>query len=158
MRQVNYKYNVGDVVQLKMTFAAPSCGLAALAGIKAEIIERRDYNGPCYKLRGYTGFFQEGTIDGVVDHVDGKATVLSNEHVTCMPDNELEKELEILQAELARRKAMQRQDAWQDVVNAIRHYLTTHGNIAIDSHDATIVISATDYLNTDTVGTIYRSE
>lgn len=66
MRNISYKYNVGDIVQIKMTFAQPSCGLASMAGIKAKVVARYDYNGPCYELEGLSGLFQETTLVGAV--------------------------------------------------------------------------------------------
>lgn len=67
MRNITYKYNIGDTVYIKMAFAAPTTGLADLAGVKAKVVGRRDYNGPCYQLEGLTGYFQESTIFGTTD-------------------------------------------------------------------------------------------
>lgn len=66
MRIINYRYNVGDTVQLKTSFApSASCGLKELAGHVVTITERRGYNGPCYKFEGLDSWFQERTIAGL---------------------------------------------------------------------------------------------
>lgn len=60
MRQITFKYEVGDVVKFKDKFhPSASCGLKALVGCTAKVIERRDYDGPCYRLEGLDGFFTE---------------------------------------------------------------------------------------------------
>jgi hypothetical protein len=63
MRAITYKYNIGDTVKLKDTHSIlASCGVKEMAGKIAEITERRDYNGPCYRFAGYEGFWQESRI------------------------------------------------------------------------------------------------
>jgi hypothetical protein len=67
MRNITYKYNLGDVVRFKSKFhESASCGLAELAGTQGVVEERRDYNGPCYKLAGMDQFFIEKCFDGSV--------------------------------------------------------------------------------------------
>jgi hypothetical protein len=66
MEKITYKYNVGDRLQFKKKFhATASCGLKALAGCTAKVTERRDYNGPCYRLEGLDGFFTEKCFAGL---------------------------------------------------------------------------------------------
>lgn len=61
MKQITYKYNVGDTVQFKKKFGpTASCGLKELAGKSAKIVGRRDYSKACYKLEGLDGYFTEG--------------------------------------------------------------------------------------------------
>lgn len=64
MRTITYKYNLGDIVKFKDKFHSPSCGLANLAGTTGVIEERRDYNGPCYKLVGTDSFYKESCFEG----------------------------------------------------------------------------------------------
>jgi len=67
MRNITYKYNLGDVIRFKSKFhESASCGLAELAGTQGVVEERRDYNGPCYKLAGMDQFFTEKCFDGSV--------------------------------------------------------------------------------------------
>lgn len=67
MRNITYKYNLGDVVRFKFKFhESASCGLAELAGTQGVVEDRRDYNGPCYKLAGMDQFFTEKCFDGSV--------------------------------------------------------------------------------------------
>ena len=67
MRNITYKYNLGDVVRFKSKFhESASCGLAELAGTQGVVEDRRDYNGPCYKLAGMDQFFTEKCFDGSV--------------------------------------------------------------------------------------------
>lgn len=69
MRQITYKYNVDDTIKFKETFGpSASCGLKELAGCTARVVERRDYNGPCYKLANIDGFFQERCFQGKVSY------------------------------------------------------------------------------------------
>jgi hypothetical protein len=64
MSIIHYKYNVGDVVKFKDKFHSPTCGLVGLEGTTAVIADRRDYNGPCYKLAGGDGFYKETCFEG----------------------------------------------------------------------------------------------
>ena len=66
MRDIIYKYNVGDTVELKPKFHrwADVMGTSVLI-TAAEIVERRDYNGPAYALGGLTGFFKESCFVGL---------------------------------------------------------------------------------------------
>jgi hypothetical protein len=67
MRNITYRYNLGDVVRFKSKFhESASCGLAELAGTQGVVEDRRDYNGPCYKLAGMDQFFTEKCFDGSV--------------------------------------------------------------------------------------------
>ena len=54
MRNITYKYKVGDKVKFKSKFKNPSCGLVWRAGTVAEITEiARSYNNkPHYKVNG----------------------------------------------------------------------------------------------------------
>jgi ribosomal protein L21E len=67
MRQITYKYKVGDTVKFKDKFnkSATSC-LKKFAGRTARITEQRDYNGPCYRLEGIEGFFTERCFAGII--------------------------------------------------------------------------------------------
>lgn len=68
MRTVNYKYNIGDTIKFKDKFhPSASCGLKNLEGTTAEVVERVDYNGPCYRIKGHDSFFQERCFAGLVD-------------------------------------------------------------------------------------------
>ena len=65
MRNITYKYNLGDVVRFKSKFhESASCGLAELAGTQGVVEDRRDYNGPCYKLAGGDSFIKESCFEG----------------------------------------------------------------------------------------------
>ena len=66
MRNITYKYNVGDVVALKPKhyFETEVMGTKVLM-TAAEVVERRDYNGPCYALGGCAGFWQEACFEGL---------------------------------------------------------------------------------------------
>lgn len=64
MRNITYKYNLGDVVKFKDKFHSPTCGLKGLEGTTGVVEERRDYNGPCYKLAGMDSFCKESCFEG----------------------------------------------------------------------------------------------
>lgn len=65
MRNITYKYNVGDIVRFKDKFhSTASCDLKKLAGTTGVVEERRDYNGPCYKLAGGDSFYEETCFEG----------------------------------------------------------------------------------------------
>lgn len=66
MRKVSYKYNIGDVVALKPDhyFEADVMGQKVLV-TAAEIVGRKDYNGPCYNLGGSGCFWDEFCIAGL---------------------------------------------------------------------------------------------
>lgn len=57
-----YKYEIGEKVLLKMAFSRPSFGIDNLNGEVVKITDRKNNKGPCYKLKGYTGWFQETTL------------------------------------------------------------------------------------------------
>ena len=65
MRNITYKYEVGDTVVFKPKhfFWTEVMGTKVLV-TSAEIVERRDYNGPCYALGGCAGFWQENCFVG----------------------------------------------------------------------------------------------
>jgi hypothetical protein len=66
MRNITYKYSVGDYVKFKDKLApTASCGLAEKAGFIAKITERFDYGSACYALEGYEGVFTENCFDGL---------------------------------------------------------------------------------------------
>ena len=88
MKNITYKYNLGDIVRFKSKFhESASCGLAELAGTQGVVEDRRDYNGPCYKLAGMDQFFTEKCFDGSVaskfftqrDEASGADTLQSSE-------------------------------------------------------------------------------
>lgn len=65
MRNIIYKYEIGDTVMFKCTFhPTASCSLLKLSGKTAVVTDRRDYNGPVYKLEGYDGYFTEDCFAG----------------------------------------------------------------------------------------------
>ena len=68
MREITYKYNVGDTVELKPKFHrwTEVVGNNELITV-AKIVERRDYNGPAYRLNCLEGFFKESCFAGKVD-------------------------------------------------------------------------------------------
>jgi hypothetical protein len=64
MRNIIYKYNLGDIIKFKDKFHSPTCGLKGLEGATGIVEERRDYNGPCYKLVGMDSFCKESCFEG----------------------------------------------------------------------------------------------
>jgi hypothetical protein len=66
MRNITYKYNVGDIVALKPNhyYEAEINGTKVLV-TAAEIVERKDYNGPCYALGGSGCFWKEACFAGL---------------------------------------------------------------------------------------------
>ena len=66
MRNITYKYKVGDIVKFKDKFPpSASCGLAELAGTKGVIADKRDYNGPCYLIAGDNTYYKESCFAGL---------------------------------------------------------------------------------------------
>lgn len=66
MRQITYKYKVGDTIKFKRKYGPTASDiLHSLARCTAKIVECRDYNGPCYRLEGIDGFFKEGCFAGI---------------------------------------------------------------------------------------------
>lgn len=66
MRNIEYKYRVGDMVVLKPRHAicVDICPDGSLIKIyRVKIAERRDYNGPAYRFEGVYGFFKEACIN-----------------------------------------------------------------------------------------------
>lgn len=65
MRNITYKYNVGDWVILKRKHWI--CDEIDEDGVECrisivQITDRRDYNGPCYKFYDVKGYYQEACI------------------------------------------------------------------------------------------------
>ncbi len=59
---MNFKFNIGEEVEIRMTFAQPTLGIG-LDSIKATISKREINKGSIrYKLKGLTGWFQETTL------------------------------------------------------------------------------------------------
>lgn len=83
-RQINYKYKVGDFVQFKDKYSSSaSTDLKNYVGQVAMVKECRDYNGPCYRLEGYDGFFSESCFAGLTTaHVDTPCSSIEYEVVT----------------------------------------------------------------------------
>lgn len=66
MRNITYKYNIGDKITFKSKFCEDACTtLFGLEGKTFEIIDRQDYAGPTYKLYGLEGFFAEDCFAGL---------------------------------------------------------------------------------------------
>ena len=84
MRNITYKYNVGDFVVFKDKFSpSASTDLKNYVGQVVMITECRDYNGPCYRLEGYDGFFTETCFAGLATtHVDTPCGSIECEVVT----------------------------------------------------------------------------
>jgi hypothetical protein len=84
MRNITYKYNVGDFVVFKDKFSpSASTDLKNYVGQVAMVKECRDYNGPCYRLEGYDGFFSESCFAGLATtHVDTHCGSIECEVVT----------------------------------------------------------------------------
>jgi hypothetical protein len=73
MRNITYKYKVGDLVKFKDYYDSfASCSLFKLAGTTAEVTERADFNGPAYRLKGHdNAWFKESCFAGLATaHVD----------------------------------------------------------------------------------------
>lgn len=80
MRNINYKYNIGDTIAFKPSFSESACTtLFGLEGKVFEITDRKDYGGPTYKLFGLEGYFAEdcfaGLAVGSVDTPEGSFAV-----------------------------------------------------------------------------------
>lgn len=67
MSTIHYKYNVGDIIKFKDKFhPTASCGLKALAGTTAKVIQTVDYGKPTYCLEGFDGcVFAEACFAGL---------------------------------------------------------------------------------------------
>jgi hypothetical protein len=72
MRNITYKYKVGDLVKFKDHYDSSAvCNLFDLAGSTAVIEEMSDFNGPAYKLVGDDAWFKESCFSGLATaHVD----------------------------------------------------------------------------------------
>ena len=67
MSQVNYKYNIGDTVQIKKNIhPSASCDVKKLAGQVVRIVDRTCYEQACYMFEGleHLGWFTDRTIEG----------------------------------------------------------------------------------------------
>lgn len=66
MRNIKYKYNIGDTITFKSSFSESACTtLFGLEGKVFKIIDRKDYGGPTYKLFGLEGYFAEDCFAGL---------------------------------------------------------------------------------------------
>ena len=66
MRQITYKYKVGDTVKFKDKFhPTASCGLAELAGTTAKVTAQEYWAKPCYRLEGFSQLFTEKCFAGI---------------------------------------------------------------------------------------------
>lgn len=67
MRNIEYKYNVGDYVRFKSHYASDaSCDLFERAGAIAVVADRADFNGPAYKLScDEDSWYKEGCFEGL---------------------------------------------------------------------------------------------
>lgn len=84
MRNITYKYNIGDLVRFKNKFhPTASCGLREVAGQVARIIDRKDYAGPAYAIEGSPNtFYKEACFAGpAVLSVDTPEGTISTEVV-----------------------------------------------------------------------------
>lgn len=55
-----FKYKVGEMVEIKMAFASPGVDLSNAHGIPAKVSKQISRNGsPQYKLVGLSGYFPE---------------------------------------------------------------------------------------------------
>lgn len=67
MRNITYKYNIGDVVELKPKHRATvNVGGKYITLSTVIIVERRDYDGPCYRFTGDPTFYKEACIKALV--------------------------------------------------------------------------------------------
>ena len=70
MRNITYKYKVGDIVVLKPEHQPeveiPYVGSKIRVGL-VKIIDCRDYDGPTYKFEGLDGYYQEACIECLVE-------------------------------------------------------------------------------------------
>ena len=65
MRNITYKYNIGDVVELKPKHRVTvNVGGKYITLSTVIIVERRDYNGPAYRFEGINAFYKENCIAG----------------------------------------------------------------------------------------------
>lgn len=65
MRNITYKYNIGDYVVLKpehLIYYYIDEDDMTVKITTTKILERRDYNGPAYRFDGVPGFFKEDCI------------------------------------------------------------------------------------------------
>lgn len=67
MKNITYKYNVGDYVKFKDKFSSPTCGLVGREGTTAKIAGRAlPYNNrPHYYLEGEAAIFPETCFAGL---------------------------------------------------------------------------------------------
>lgn len=66
MKQVSYKYKVGDTIKFKDKFhPSASCGLEALAGTTAKVVAQEWWAKPCYRLEGHDSLYTEKCFSGL---------------------------------------------------------------------------------------------
>lgn len=67
MRNIEFKYNVGDYVRFKSHYASDaSCDLFERVGTIAVVTDRADFNGPAYKLScDEDSWYKEGCFEGL---------------------------------------------------------------------------------------------
>ena len=62
---MDFKFKVGEIVKIVMMFAQPN---EEFSWVKAQVTKRENHNGENrYKLKGYTGWWQEKTLQKVED-------------------------------------------------------------------------------------------
>lgn len=72
MRNITYKYKVGDVVKFKDKFRpTASRDLKKLAGTTAKITQTVDYGKPTYCIEGHDGVFAERCFAGKIEERSG---------------------------------------------------------------------------------------
>jgi hypothetical protein len=71
MRNITYKYSVGDIVELKPKhYIEQHIGNEEVVYLKTvKIIVKKDYCGPCYKFEGVPGFYKEACIKRLIEAV-----------------------------------------------------------------------------------------
>ena len=70
MRNITYKYKVGDIVVLKpehQPIIVIDWTDTKVKVSTVKIIDRRDYNCPTYKFEGLDGYYQEACIECLVE-------------------------------------------------------------------------------------------
>lgn len=68
MRNITYKYNIGDTVKFKGKFPSPSCGLAERAGTTTKItgLAKAYNNKPHYYIEGDTSAYPERCFECLI--------------------------------------------------------------------------------------------
>lgn len=66
MRNITYKFKVGDIVKFKDNFGpTASCDLKGLEGTVGVVADKRDYNGPSYLIAGTNCYYKESCFAGL---------------------------------------------------------------------------------------------